>query len=110
MKKFLTPKCSNILVTKKTPWCLMRPKKQASFDEIISLKWMRIERILENYCDKKLNLQVTSVSAYMHASKILKCDHASVLFSAADVELPGNVVYIVPSPPKPRSYFLAAKI
>lgn len=61
-------------------------KKQAHFKKIVFSEYMRSEQPPVSCADKKLERQITSVSAYMQACKIPKENCAIMVLTAADVK------------------------
>lgn len=70
-------------------------RKQSLFLNKLPPKWMRNETTLVDYCEKQLELQSKSVSAYSQASTKPKDYRASVLFTAANAKFLRCVVCMV---------------
>lgn len=71
---------------------------------------MRNERIPMDYHDKKLELQATTVSAYLQEYMIPKDQCASLFFTAADAKFVRSVVFIVATLFDLRALLLEAQI
>lgn len=70
-------------------------EEQVPIEERVSSEWMRNETILVNNRDKKLELLLTSLSANVSASMILKDDRARAFFTASDVKYLRSIVYMM---------------
>lgn len=70
-------------------------KDQVPFDENVSFKCVRNHCTPVDYCEKRLEQQLTSVSAHLQAFIVPKARCASTFFTPADVKFPRSVVCIV---------------
>lgn len=67
-------------------------KQKASFEENVFSKWLKNEKIPEDYSEKELELQFKSVSACLRARMIPIDYFVSVIFTLTDLKLLRSVV------------------
>lgn len=95
MKKIIKQNVRNNSLTNKPPWCLARTGRKRRLTRTFWSEWMRDERIPVYYRDVNLDVQFTSVSAYLQAYMLPNDHRASEAFTAADVQYLGSVACMV---------------
>lgn len=70
-------------------------KEQGPFNEKALFDWKRIKKIQVDYWDKKLEPQLTYVSAYLKACMTLNDHHLCVFFTEADAKFFGSLACVL---------------